>query len=201
MESQPKPVASPPTQAPPMPSSSPSPPAQASAPPERLLDHVLRAAAVVLTFIAAVVMGAAKEDLTPADSFFGASVTGPKIKSVNSAAFVYFIIANVLVLVYSIASLALSFVNRAASKGLELALSLADVVMLAFLFTSNGAASAIILVAEQGQARFFWTKFICSNASGFCASVKAAIVLSMFAAVVHLLLVFLKLLVLQKKSQ
>ncbi|URD74728.1 CASP-like protein [Musa troglodytarum] len=146
-------------------------------------------------------MGAAKEHVTSPDSFDDASVTFPKIKSVNSAAFVYFIIANVLVLVYSIASLALSFVNRAASKGFELALSLADVVMLAFLFTSNGAASAIILVAEQGQARFFWTKFICGNASGFCARVKAAIVLSMFAAVAYLLLVFLKLLVLQKKSQ
>ncbi|WOL18863.1 CASP-like protein 1E1 [Canna indica] len=206
-----------PTQAPPshggydMKSTPPPVAATAAISTAQLLNYILRAAAVVLTFIAVVVMGAAKQTATEeaVDPFTGDTVTATlgKAKSTTYSAFAYFIVANVVVLAYSMISLAMSFINKTGSSGfLEMVLTMADVVVMGLLFTSNGAASAIILVAEHGQLvaehgqqRFYWRK-ICNYVSGFCASVKAAIVLSMFASVAFLLLVLLRLILLHKNN-
>ncbi|WOL12290.1 CASP-like protein 1E1 [Canna indica] len=158
-----------------------------------LPNYILRVMAIVLTLVSTVVMGAAKQTVTVVgvDNTTDLLITAAfQTKSTYSAAFVYFIVANTLVFVYSVVSLALTIASRAAA-GVLLPFVIGDVAMVALLFSCNGAAAAISVVLEHGQRSLAdWTK-ICDSFGGFCGRVNAAIVLSMVAAVVYVLLVVL----------
>ncbi|URE00931.1 CASP-like protein [Musa troglodytarum] len=153
---------------------------------------ILRIVAIVLTFISAVVMGAARQTTTVVgtdpETGLLTSVTGT-VKSTYSAAYVYFVVANVLVFFYSVVSLVLSVVNRAGLSSMSLLFSIADLLMVVLLFSSNGAAAAISVVAENGQQNLAGWDKICYLFGGFCARVNAAIVLSMVASVAYVILV------------
>ncbi|KAF6150514.1 hypothetical protein GIB67_030315 [Kingdonia uniflora] len=55
----------------------------------------------------------------------------------------YFMARNIIACVYATLSLVLLIVNRARSRGLELTLMVLDLVMLALLFSTNGAVGII----------------------------------------------------------
>lgn len=67
-------------------------------------------------------------------------------------------------------------------------LTIADLVMVILLFSSNGAAAAISVLADKGLPRYTWPNF-CYALHKFCRHIKASIVLSMFASFTYLLLV------------
>ncbi|XP_073105996.1 CASP-like protein 1E1 [Elaeis guineensis] len=153
--------------------------------------YLLRIVAIVLSFISAIVMGVAKEAVTVIVSNDSGETTYPgSIKSRYSSAFVYLIVVNVIVLIYSIISLALALLNRGGSRRIAMHLSIADLVMVVLLFSSTGAAAAISVVADKGLPRYAWPKF-CYVLHTFCGHIKASIVLSMFASLAYLLLVVL----------
>ncbi|KAG6512582.1 CASP-like protein 1E1 [Zingiber officinale] len=164
----------------------------------RLLPNILRVAAIVLTFISAVVMGAARQTTTVVinDPITGVFTSlSVHTKSTYSAAYVYFVVVNVLVFCYSVVNLALTLMmsNKAGGgvSSMSLPFSVADLAAVVLLFSGNGAAAAISVVAEQGQQRLAGWEKICDIGGGFCARVNAAIVLSMFAAVAYVALVVL----------
>ncbi|XP_010904770.1 CASP-like protein 1E1 [Elaeis guineensis] len=176
--------------------------AASSSSPVRLPGYVLRGIAIVLTFISAIVMGVAKQDITwivQSDSTTTSSYNA-SIKSIYSAAYVYFIVANVLVFVYTLISLLITLANRFGSPSMELPLNVADLLMVVLLFSSNGAAIAIDIVAEHGQSRFGWDKF-CYAVHKFCGHVTASIVLSMIASLAYAVLVMITMVGLHKRYQ
>ncbi|XP_039126904.1 CASP-like protein 1E1 [Dioscorea cayenensis subsp. rotundata] len=167
-----------------------------------LPGYILRGAAVLLTFISAIVMGVAKQTKTitinDPSTLTSQTITGT-VKSTYAAAYVYFIIINVLVFVYSAAALAISIANRASSSNLELPFNIADLLVAILLFSCNSAASNTSVIASNGSDRLGWTK-ICDIVGSFCGQATAAIVLSMFAALAYVLLVVLGIINLHKRS-
>ncbi|RWW29429.1 hypothetical protein BHE74_00048410 [Ensete ventricosum] len=165
-----------------------------AAPPSstQLPGIILRIVAIVLTFISAVVMGAARQTTTvigtDVNTGLLTSFTGT-VKSTYSAAYVYFVVANVVVFFYSVVSLVLSMVNKAGLASMPLIFSIADLLMVVLLFSSNGAAAAISVVAENGQQNLAGWDKICNLVGGFCARVNAAVVVSMLASVAYVMLV------------
>ncbi|PKA62265.1 CASP-like protein [Apostasia shenzhenica] len=168
-----------------------------------LVSCILRSAAVVLTLVATIVMGVAKETVTVdggVDPNTGADYTVEgKVKSTYNSSFVYFIIVNALTCVYSAVSAGVSFINQR-SSATELPVAVADVVAAILIFTANAAATAIEIVAQKGNSHFGWDKF-CNYTKNFCGHLTAAIVLSTFAAVAYALLLVLSMISLQKKSR
>lgn len=78
-------------------------------------------------------------------------------------------------------------------------LSIGDLIMVVLLFSCNAAAAAVSIISNIGQQNTGWNQ-ICSVLTKFCGSVRASIVLSMFAGVVYLLLVAFALVANQKFS-
>ncbi|KAJ0980697.1 hypothetical protein J5N97_008952 [Dioscorea zingiberensis] len=167
-----------------------------------LPGYVLRGAAVLLTFISAIVMGVAKQTktftVTDPNTLNSQTITGT-IKSTYAAAYVYFVIINVLVFVYSAATLAITIANQRNSSKLELPFSIADLLVVILLFSCNSAASNTSLIANHGSIRFGWDKF-CNILGKFCGQTNAAIVLSMLAAAAYALLIVLGIINLHKRS-
>ncbi|XP_010904769.1 CASP-like protein 1E1 [Elaeis guineensis] len=177
--------------------------AATSSRPVRLTGYILRGVVILLTFISAIVIGSAKEDVTyivQNDNSIGTSSFHVLIKSTYSAAYVYFIVANVLVFFYTLISLVISLANRSGSSIMQLPLNIADILMVVLLFSSNGAAIAIDIVAEHGQSHFGWAKF-CDDFYKFCSRITASIVLSMIASLAYTILIILTMIGLHKKSQ
>lgn len=111
----------------------------------------------------------------------------------------YFIAANVIAFVFSGISFSLTIVNRPGSGSASLpVLPIVDLVAVVLLFSANGAATAITLLAKNGNE--VWGK-ICYLASTFCNKITAAIVLSMIAALSYVLLLLLSILRSHKSSQ
>ncbi|KAG0480967.1 hypothetical protein HPP92_011825 [Vanilla planifolia] len=162
----------------------------------RLPSCILRLLAIVLTLIAAIVMGAAKETITIDVNDY--TLQG-KAKSTYSSSFVYFIVANTLVCVYSAVCAGVSFLKQS-NFALELPIALGDLVAVVFLFTGNAAAAAVEIVAQKGNGHFGWDK-VCRYAEKFCDHLSAAIVLSTFAGVAYLLLLVLTMVALHKRSR
>ncbi|KAJ4805245.1 CASP-like protein [Rhynchospora pubera] len=161
-----------------------------------LVNYILRFVAFLLTFISAVVLGAAKETVILSSS----TIENGVIKSTQFAAYVYLIIANVVVLIYSLASLMISIANRAVLGRFAVPLSIGDLIMVVLLYSCNGAAAAVSIISDNGQPSTGWNS-ICGVLNKFCASIKASIVLSMFAGVVYFLFVVFALVGTHKQLQ
>ncbi|PKA60398.1 CASP-like protein [Apostasia shenzhenica] len=119
-------------------------------------------------------------------------------KSHYSSALVYFIVINVLTLLYSAATLAFSASRMAAMGGLPLSLSISDLLATIFLVSGNGAAAAVSVVAENGNRHFGWDR-ICESVARYCARVSASIALSMSATASYFALILITLIYLHKR--
>ncbi|KAK8926314.1 CASP-like protein [Platanthera zijinensis] len=160
---------------------------------------VLRIAAAMMSFVAAIVMGTAaqtKRVVVIDDSGSPVTLSGTA-KSHYSSALVYFIVINVLSLAYSLAVLMLNAFKKEVMASIDLPLTVADLLTMIFLVSCNGAASAISVVAQNGNRHFGWDK-ICESVGGYCAQVAAAIVISMFGMAAYVVLALLTLIGLHK---
>lgn len=169
--------------------------------PTRMVGIILRGFAIVLVLIATILMGVAKQtkDFDTADVLGNPVTVTVTVKSTDSSAFVYFIAANATVFFFSTISFALSIINRSSVANMSL-LSLVDLVTVALLFSCNGAAAAITIVAEKGTSNFAWFKF-CDVTGEFCSEVTGALVLSMIASLAYFLLLLISILGFHKRSQ
>ncbi|KAH0461480.1 hypothetical protein IEQ34_009055 [Dendrobium chrysotoxum] len=161
-----------------------------------MMSYILRLIVIVLTLLAAIVMGVAKETVI-VDVSADYTLEG-ETKSTYNSSFVYFIIVNTLACVYCAVSVGISFTNQNNSS-IHLPLSIADLIVAILLFTGNASAAAIEIVAQKGNNHFGWTK-ICNYASKFCDHLTASIVLSTLASVICAVVLVLSMIRLQKKS-
>ncbi|KAH7676788.1 Casparian strip membrane protein [Dioscorea alata] len=165
-------------------------------------ELVFRLVCVATTLAAAVVMGDAKEteqvplQLTPSLPAVLYPVTA---KSSYSSAFVYFIIANAIACGYSIISLGGAIANRGRRGKLAMLIFIIDELMLALLFSGNGAAAAIGNVGENGNSHVGWNK-ICNVFTKFCSHVKISVILSLVGALNYVFLALISIISLHKKD-
>ncbi|KAF8401539.1 hypothetical protein HHK36_012481 [Tetracentron sinense] len=168
----------------------------------RSSDFLLRLLALALTLVAAIVLGVAKETQTVALTVV------PTLPPLNvpvtakwqyMSAFVYFVVTNAIACAYATLSLVLSIANRGGKSGLALMLIILDLVMVALLFSGNGAAAAVGVLGYRGNSHVRWNK-VCNIFGVYCRHIAASIVLSLLGSLVFFLLVVLSALNLHKKS-
>ncbi|KAE9602012.1 hypothetical protein Lal_00041035 [Lupinus albus] len=153
-------------------------------------DLLLRVLALILTLVATIVLGVDKQTKLVSVQIVD---TLPPLKVHATAqwhylsAFVYFVVANAIACAYAAMSILLSKV-----KGLGTMISIVDALMVALLFSCNGATTAVGVIGYQGNSHLRWNK-VCNVFGKFCNQVAVSIVLSLLGSIVFLLLLVLKL--------
>ncbi|XP_052208026.1 CASP-like protein 1E1 [Diospyros lotus] len=153
----------------------------------------LRVAGMVLTLVAAVVLGVDKQ--TKVIPVSVVSTLPPLNVPVTAkwhylSAFVYFVVVNAAACAYGAISLVVALGRRGGGNRrgiMAVAIALLDVVMVALLFSGNGAAAAIGVMGYKGNSHVRWEK-VCNAFGKFCHQVAAGIVLSLLGSVAFLLL-------------
>ncbi|CAI9118728.1 OLC1v1020332C1 [Oldenlandia corymbosa var. corymbosa] len=164
-------------------------------------DLMLRFLAFATTLVAAIVLGTDKQtklvsmQVVPTLPPLSIPVTA---KWHYLSAFVYFVVANAIACAYAALSLLLVLASRGKKKGLTMLIITMDLLMVALLFSSGGAALAVGLIGYQGNSHVQWNK-VCNVFGKFCHQVAGAIVVSLLGSAVFLLLVLLATLNLHKK--
>nr|KYP71620.1 UPF0497 membrane protein 6 [Cajanus cajan] len=117
------------------------------------------------------------------------------------SAMVFFVVSNAIACSYAVISLVMMAMAR--SNGKEdvavLVLTALDLVMMALLFSANGAASAVGMIAQKGNSHVQWTK-VCDVFDAYCRHITAALVLSIIGSTTFLLLVLHSVLKLHYRS-
>ncbi|WCJ23546.1 CASP-like protein 1E1 [Euphorbia peplus] len=150
----------------------------------------LRVLAMLLTLTAAIVLGVDKQSTTVAIQLVDS--LPPIIVPVEAnwrylSAFVFFVVSNAIACTYAAISLLLSISRK---KGMALIITTVDLLMVALLFSGNGAAIAIGLMGYKGNSHVRWNK-VCDVFGKFCNQVAVSAVLSLLGSIVFILLVIL----------
>ncbi|KAK4477892.1 hypothetical protein RD792_017176 [Penstemon davidsonii] len=156
-------------------------------------DLVLRFLALAFSLTAAVVLGVDKQSTTVAVTLVSSlpPVNIPVTATWHHlSAFVYFVVANAIACAYATISLLLTMGNRGGKKGLATMIVVFDLVMVALLFSSVGAAGSIGLMGYQGNSHVQWKK-VCNVFDKFCNQGMVAMGLSGVASILFFLLVVL----------
>ncbi|KAG8372987.1 hypothetical protein BUALT_Bualt12G0124100 [Buddleja alternifolia] len=164
-------------------------------------ELVLRVVAVALSLAAAVVLATNKQTVTVA------VILVPTLPAVNIpvtakwhdlSSSVYFFVANIIACTYGVISLLLMLANKGTKKGVAMLVIIFDLVMVALLFSSVGASSALGLMGYKGNSHLQWRK-VCNVFGKFCLQGTAALALCGVASFAFFLLVLLAILNLHKK--
>ncbi|OVA04361.1 Uncharacterized protein family UPF0497 [Macleaya cordata] len=165
-------------------------------------DFILRILALATTLIAVIVMAVGKETKTVPVPIF------PNLPPINVdapakwqylSAFVFFMVVNIIACIYAAISLILSIGNRFGSKVLDLTVIILDLIMVALLFSGNGAAAAVGVLGYKGNSHTQWKK-VCNVFGGFCRHATASIALSLIGSLMFILLLVLATSRLHKRS-
>lgn len=109
-------------------------------------------------------------------------------------------VANAIACTYSASSLVLMVSQRRSITEITVMLLLiSDLIMVALLFSANGAAVAVGVIGIHGNSHTQWHK-VCNMFKKYCHYAAASIVISMLGSFVFLCLVVLATLKLHKKS-
>lgn len=112
----------------------------------------------------------------------------------------YFVVGNAIACAFAAVSLALTFISNGGGKIVSrLMIIVADLMMVALLFSSIGAATGIGLIGIKGNSHLQWHK-VCDVFGRFCHQVMASVALSLLAAIAFLLLIILAASKLQKRT-
>lgn len=166
----------------------------------RSCEVVLRLLALALTLVAAIVLGVNKETkmvpmtLSPSLPPLNVPVTA---KWRYLSAFVFFVVSNAIACAYAVLSLILMITGG--RKGLASMIIIFDTLIVALLFSGNGAAVAIGVLGYEGNSHVRWNK-VCNVFTNFCHRVAAAVVLSLIGSLAFVLLAVISALRLQKRS-
>lgn len=111
----------------------------------------------------------------------------------------YFLVVNAIAGSYAAGSLFYSVAaGRCFKHDAALVLSILDLIILALLFSANGAAAAVGLIGRDGNSHVQWRK-VCDVFDGYCHHMAAALVLSLMGCFAFLWLALLAVLGLRKK--
>ncbi|KAK2393965.1 CASP protein 1E1 [Trifolium repens] len=163
---------------------------------------LLRLCAMVLTLVAAVVIAADKQTtvvpikLTDSLPPLNVPVTA---KWHYLSAYVYFVVANVIACIYATLSFIIALANGHKSKLLVTLVTLLDAIMVALLFSGNGAALAIGVLAKQGNSHVRWNK-VCNVFDKFCNQVAASCLISLLGSLVFILITVLPVLRVHRRT-
>jgi uncharacterized protein (TIGR01569 family) len=155
---------------------------------EGMIGYIARGASILTTFLATVIIATSSQ--TIAVDLLGEVIA----KFSNFSALKYFLAVNIIVLIYSIASLLISIIIKSKSRQL---IAIADIVAVSMLLTANGAAIAIS--TQLDNVDNLLSSSLCSYYNRFCSQIKASIAMSMFAAVFYLILIVLTLVIFAHK--
>ncbi|KAF3956408.1 hypothetical protein ACB098_02G038900 [Castanea mollissima] len=164
-------------------------------------ELLARLLAFALTFVAAILFGINKQTkvvpvlITP---------TLPLNVTVSAkwhylSAFVYFVASNAIACSYAALSILFRFTSKGESNILFKMIIILDTLMVALLFSGNGAAMAIALMGYKGNSHVQW-KEVCSVFGKFCDQGAVAIGLSQLGSLVFLLLALMSALSSNKSS-
>ncbi|CAM8984920.1 unnamed protein product [Rhodiola kirilowii] len=146
---------------------------------KRLPISLLRALALSATLAAAIVVATSREKV----NLFGLTL---EAKYSDTPSFKYFVIANIIASVYSLAVLFLPFAGLLG----ELILAL-DVVITALLTSSIGAALAIAQVGKKGNTQAGWLP-ICDQVQKYCHRVEIGLITGFIGVIIYLLILLYK---------
>ncbi|KAF8676418.1 hypothetical protein HU200_046964 [Digitaria exilis] len=157
----------------------------------------MRAFVVAATLVAAVVMGVDRQTrtirITLADTLPPLEVP-VTAKWSYSSAFVYFVVANAMVCLFSAAALA-----SCRRRGAVVPVMVGDLLALALLFSAVGAAAEFGILGERGNSHVRWAK-VCNVYGAFCERAMAAVIVSLLAAFANLVMLMLTILTIHKNS-
>jgi len=166
-------------------------------------EFVLRFMAFAFTLVAAIVFGVDKQtkvvpmQLVPTLPPINVPVTA---KWNYLSAFVYLVVTNAIACSYAALSLVLTLATMGKKKGFSLMIMILDVVMLALLFSSIGAAGAVGVIGFKGNSHVRWNK-VCDVFEKFCHQAAASMVMSLLGSLAFLLLVVMAAMKLHKKYE
>ncbi|KAG2697295.1 hypothetical protein I3760_07G099600 [Carya illinoinensis] len=169
----------------------------------RIYDVLLRFLGLAFTFVAAVLVGVTRETKIVSITISqGLPVLHLPFtaKWQYMSALVFFLVTNSVACAYAAGSLVYSVAARSFKHNAALVLSILDLIMMALLYSANGAAAAIGLVGLDGNSHVQWRK-VCDVFDGYCHHLAAALVLSLVGSFAFLCLVLLSVLGLHKKSK
>ncbi|KAH9614508.1 hypothetical protein KSS87_022456 [Heliosperma pusillum] len=164
-------------------------------------EIIIRVLVLLLTLVAAILVGIDKQTkivaitISPDLPAFNVPVSA---KSSYVSAFVYFVVANSISCAFTAFTLIATLARKGGRNSLLLFTTmLIDLMMLALLFSSVGAAGAVGVLGVKGNSHLRWNK-VCDVYTKFCHHVEAAVALSFFAAAAYILLLLLEISKLQR---
>ncbi|KAL9332221.1 hypothetical protein ACSQ67_001831 [Phaseolus vulgaris] len=168
---------------------------------ERPYDLLLRFLGLSLTLVATIVVAVDNETklISYAEMQFKATAKWEYL-----SAMVFFVVSNAIACSYAAASLVITVMarnsGRRKSDVTDLVVTALDLVLMALLFSANGAACAVGVIAQKGNTHAQWMK-VCDVFDAYCRHVTAALVLSIIGSTVFLLLVLHSVLKLHYRSR
>ncbi|KAG2406619.1 CASP-like protein [Vigna angularis] len=168
---------------------------------ERSHDLFLRFLGLSLTLVATILVGVDNQTkvISYAEMKFRATAKWEYI-----SAMVFFVVSNAIACSYAAASLVITVMARSSgtkkSDLTDLVITALDLVLMALLFSANGAACAVGIIAQKGNKHLQWMK-VCDVFDAYCRHMTAALVLSIIGSTVFLLLVLHSVLKLHYRSR
>ncbi|XVF38640.1 hypothetical protein REPUB_Repub20aG0119700 [Reevesia pubescens] len=166
-----------------------------------IVDVVLRVLLFAASLCSVVVMATSKQTETISVPGVANVRLSRSAKFNHSPAFIYFIAALSVTGFYSIITIlaSLSVVLKPTyTKTLLLAFAFLDVLFVGIVASATGAAGGVAYVGLRGNSHVGWNK-ICGVYDKFCRHVGSSIALSLFAAVLLVLLSLMSTFTLYKK--
>ncbi|OWM71279.1 CASP-like protein 1E1 [Punica granatum] len=166
-------------------------------------ELALRAVAFGLTLAAVVVLGTDKQTTTVPLQV--SPSLPPLIVPVSAkwhylSAFVYFVVANAVACGYAALSLLLLFlISRGGKTAAFAVITIIDIMMVALLFSSNGATTAVGILGREGNSHVQWNK-VCNVFDKFCDRVAVAVVLSLVGSLGFVILASFAIMGLHRRS-
>lgn len=157
----------------------------------------LRVFVLAATLVSAVVMGVDRQTSTIRITITDALPPLEVPLTANwsySSAFVYFVVANAMVCLFSAAALA-----ACRSRAAMVPVMVGDLLALALLYSAVGAAAEFGILGERGNSHVRWPK-VCNVYGRFCERAMAAVIVSLIAAFANLVLLMLNILTIHKSS-
>ena len=110
----------------------------------------------------------------------------------------FLVVANCIACAYSVGSIILVMLSRNKKTKTQLAFLIADLIMMALLFSANGAATSVGLIGLKGNSHTQWQK-VCYVFKRYCHQGAASIAMSFLGSIAFLWLVVFAILNLHKK--
>ncbi|CAI8585077.1 unnamed protein product [Vicia faba] len=105
------------------------------------------------------------------------------------SASVFFLVTNAIGCTYAATTMVISTIARSSgNKTILLMITILDLVISGLHFSANGAAAAEGVLGQKGNSHVQWMK-VCNVFDAYCRHMTAALVLSIIASSVFLLLV------------